>query len=222
MALIEKKCREDIEAVRQEERKKSAQEIQKIKDIFLLREKETTEDLMSLEELHASHVEKLVSQSLHNIAILTFPSPLLSCPILSSLVLSTLVLSSDHVCSVQREEISQSQMQLHQLTHDHKQIRATHTRKEEEHKKEIERLDQKLKDELSRAESLEAAMKQVSVIFCISCPFLSSLLSFPASIPFSCLFLFDISFSLSPSSRSKQKHKKQNFKSHCIEINSKL
>lgn len=61
MALIEKKCREDIEGVRQEERRKSAQEIQKIKDIFLLREKETTEDLMSLEELHASHVEKLVS-----------------------------------------------------------------------------------------------------------------------------------------------------------------
>ena len=59
-------------------------------------------------------------------------------------------------------------MQLHQLTHDHKQIRATHTRKEEEHKKEIERLDQKLQDELARAENLEIAMKQVTTYFLIS------------------------------------------------------
>jgi regulator of sirC expression with transglutaminase-like and TPR domain len=64
-------------------------------------------------------------------------------------------------CDGQREEINDYQMQLHQLSSDHKHNRANLTRKEEEHKKEIERLDQKLRDELTRAESLEAAMKQV-------------------------------------------------------------
>jgi phenylalanyl-tRNA synthetase alpha subunit len=52
-------------------------------------------------------------------------------------------------------------MQLHQLSHDYKQVRATLTRKDEEHRKEIERLDQKLRDELSRAETLELTINQV-------------------------------------------------------------
>lgn len=77
-------------------------------------------------------------------------------------------------------------MQLHQLTHDHKQIRATHTRKEEEHKKEIERLHQKFQDELSRAESLEAAMKEVRSDYYLSEFFYSVSLPlcvlFPASL----------------------------------------
>jgi hypothetical protein len=80
MVLIEKKCREDIEGMKQEERNKHAQEMKKLTEVFLLREKETTEDLMSLEELHASHIEKLVSDSL---------SPFLSsvlCPLFSYLV----------------------------------------------------------------------------------------------------------------------------------------
>jgi wobble nucleotide-excising tRNase len=59
--LIEKKCREDIEAIKQNERLRHADEMKKLKDVFLLREKETTEDLMSLEELHSSHIENLVN-----------------------------------------------------------------------------------------------------------------------------------------------------------------
>jgi hypothetical protein len=61
MKFLEKKCQEDVERALQDERKKSAAEIAKIKETFLTRERETTEDLRSLEELHAVHIKKLVN-----------------------------------------------------------------------------------------------------------------------------------------------------------------
>lgn len=63
-ALIElqKKCQRDIESVRSEERTLAAQEIESLRGAFLQRERQTTQDLIELEKLHAKRVQQLEFQ----------------------------------------------------------------------------------------------------------------------------------------------------------------
>lgn len=67
IAAIEKRCSKDIEDIRRVEREKAHAETERIKRVFLDREAETTQDLHALEELHADHIMKLVSdEHLHS------------------------------------------------------------------------------------------------------------------------------------------------------------
>ena len=60
--------------MKQEERRKYQLEIQKTKETFLQREKETTDDLMNLEQLHSHHINKLVISPLLSFCLFNFLS----------------------------------------------------------------------------------------------------------------------------------------------------
>jgi DNA repair exonuclease SbcCD ATPase subunit len=62
LAELHKKCQADIESVRTEERRLAAIEIENIRNAFLSREHQTAEDLVQLERLHGTRVEKLEQQ----------------------------------------------------------------------------------------------------------------------------------------------------------------
>ena len=70
IASIEKRCSKDIEEIRKVEREKATHELERVKQVFLARERETAEDLHALEELHADHIMKLVGL-LHTFDIIT-------------------------------------------------------------------------------------------------------------------------------------------------------
>jgi hypothetical protein len=97
-------------------------------------------------------------------------------------------------------------MQLHHLSHDHKQVRTTLTRKDDEHKQEIARLDQKFLDELKRAETLELTIKQVELPSLLSLDLVCSPLIRVSSLTIS---------------RLNVRHMKQEYKRQCIETNSR-
>jgi myosin heavy subunit len=59
---LQKKCQRDIESVRSEERTLAAQEIESLRGAFLQRERQTTQDLIELEKLHAKRVQQLEFQ----------------------------------------------------------------------------------------------------------------------------------------------------------------
>lgn len=60
LATAEKRNSNAIEKVRQEERRKSEVEMNKMRDSFVKREQETMEDLQSLEQLHQEQYIRLV------------------------------------------------------------------------------------------------------------------------------------------------------------------
>lgn len=55
----QKKCELDIESARTEERKLAAVEVEKVRQAFIQREKQTAKDLVELEKLHAKRVDQL-------------------------------------------------------------------------------------------------------------------------------------------------------------------
>lgn len=59
---IQKKCQKEIEAVRSEERRLAAVEIENVRSAFSSREHQTAEDLIQLEKLHAIRVAQLEKQ----------------------------------------------------------------------------------------------------------------------------------------------------------------
>ena len=59
IAVMQKKCQQDIETIRTDERKRALQEVEKVKQIYIDRERQTTEDLNQLEKLHMNRVKKL-------------------------------------------------------------------------------------------------------------------------------------------------------------------
>jgi hypothetical protein len=56
---LQKKCQRDIESVRSEERTLAAQEMESLRTAFLQRERQTAQDLIELEKLHAKRVQQL-------------------------------------------------------------------------------------------------------------------------------------------------------------------
>jgi hypothetical protein len=64
LAEMQQKCQQEVETVRSEEKKKLLLEVEKVRNIFVQREKETTEDLIQLENLHATRVNQLENQIL--------------------------------------------------------------------------------------------------------------------------------------------------------------
>lgn len=56
---LQKKCQRDIESVRSEERTLAAQEMDSLRSAFLQRERQTSQDLIELEKLHAKRVQQL-------------------------------------------------------------------------------------------------------------------------------------------------------------------
>jgi len=59
VSAMQKKCSTDVEEVRMEERSKAENELKRVREAFLVREKQTAEDLHSLEKLHADHIDRL-------------------------------------------------------------------------------------------------------------------------------------------------------------------
>ncbi len=59
---MQKNCQLSIESIRTDERALAQLECEKIRNVFLRREQQTTDDLMQLEKLHAQRVNDLESQ----------------------------------------------------------------------------------------------------------------------------------------------------------------